>query len=120
MPQPHVPSDNRQVSLASPITDVSNSPTETMTEYIDEGSGAPATPRTNDVQQPLDRHCTDDTDEYGAVPAHASISNVNIVGTDNGSVLDLDNPEDMVTQDELAQDGPSEPTLEDMVVFGRM
>ena len=53
-----------------------------MTEYIDEGSGAPATPRNKDVQQPLDRHGTDDTDEYGAMPTHASISNVTIVGTE--------------------------------------
>ena len=51
------------------------------------------------------------------MPAHASTSNVTIVGTDKRSVLDLDNTEDMVTQDELAQAGPSEPTPEDMVVL---
>ena len=84
-----VSTENRQVSLAGPLTVVSNRPGETMTDYIDEGSGAPATPRNTDVQQPLDRHGTDDTDEYGAVPAHASASNVTIVGTTTGSVFDL-------------------------------
>ena len=37
-----------------------------------------------------------------------------------GSLLDLDPSEDMVTQDECAQAGPSEPTPEDMVVVGRI
>ena len=32
-------------------------------------------------------------------------------------MLDLDPTEDMVTPDEVAQDGSSEPTPEDMVVF---
>ena len=90
---------------------------KTMTDYIDEGSGAPATPRNTDVQQPLDRHGTDDTDEYGAVPAHASASNVTVVGTATNSVLDLDPLADMVQSDELAQDDPSEPTPDDMVTF---
>ena len=70
--QTNVSSDNQQVSLASALIVVLHSPVETMTEYIDEGSGAPATPRTKDIEQPLDRHGTDDTDEYGATPAHAS------------------------------------------------
>ena len=109
--------ENRQVSLAGTLAVMPNSPGETMTDYIDEGSGAPATPRNTDVQQPLDRHGTDDTDEYGAAPAHASASNVTIVGTATGSVLDLDPIEDMVKPDELEQDGPSEPTPEDMDAF---
>ena len=56
------------------------SPTETMTEYIDEGSGAPATHRTKrPLKQPLDKHGTDDTDEYGATPTHASTPNATMV-----------------------------------------
>ena len=86
-----VSTDNREETLPDPQTVVQTSPTETMTEYIDEGSGAPATPRTKRaVQQPLDKHGTYDTDEYGAAPAHASTSNVTMVGTEKGSVLDLD------------------------------
>ena len=81
------------------------------------GSGALATPRTKAIEQPLDRHGTDDTYEYGAAPAHASTSNVTMVGTEKGSVLDLDPREDMVTPDEDAQGGSIEPTPEDMVVF---
>ena len=81
-----VSTGNREVSLPDPQTVVQTSPTETMTEYIDEGSGAPATPRNKDVQQPLYRHGTYDTDEYGAAIAHASTSNVTIVGTDRNSV----------------------------------
>ena len=41
-----VSTDNREETLPDPQTDVQTSPTETMTTYIDEGSGAPATPRT--------------------------------------------------------------------------
>ena len=42
---------NRETSLPEPL-DEQTGQTETMTEFIDEGSGAPATPRTSDVQQP--------------------------------------------------------------------
>ena len=110
-----VSTDNRETPLPEPPSDEQTSQTETMTEFIDEGSGAPATPRTSDVQQPLDRHGTDDTDEYGTAAAHASTSNVTIVGTDKGSVLDLAPTEDMVKPDEETQ--TSEPTPEDMVAF---
>ena len=120
MPQKKLSSENRKVSLASPLTAASNSPVGTMTEYIDEGSGALATPHTKDVQQPLYRHGTDDTDEYGAVPAHASTSNVTVVGTGKGSVLNMEPTEDMVTPDELAQYGSSEPTLDDMAVLDEL
>ena len=79
-----VSTDNREETRPATQIVVQTSPTETMTEYIDEGSGAPATPRTKAaVQQPLDLHGTDDTDEYGATPTHASTSNVTMVGTEN-------------------------------------
>ena len=109
--------ENREETLPDHQRVEHTSPTATMTEYIDEGSGAPATPRNKKVQQTLDRHGTDDTDEYGATPTHASTSNVTMVGTEKGSVLNLDPREEMVTPDEDAQDGSSEPTPEDMVVF---
>ena len=69
------------------------------------------------MTQALDKHGTDDTDEYGAAPAHASTSNVTIVGTEQRSELVLDPREEMVPPDEDAQSGPREPTPEDMVVF---
>ena len=110
-----VSTDNREVSLPDPQTVVHTSPTETMTEDTDDGSGALAARHTKHVQQPLDRHGTDDTDEYGTAVAHASTSNVTIVGTDKGSVLDLAPTEDMVKPDEETQ--TNEPTPEDMVAF---
>ena len=76
-----VSTDNREETRPTTQTVVQTIPTETMTEYIDEGSGAPATPRTKALEQPLDRHGTYDTDEYGATSTHASTSNVTMVGT---------------------------------------
>ena len=64
-------------------------PIETMTDYMHEVPGALATPRNSDMQQSLDRHGTDDTDEYGATPAHSSVTHVTIVGSVKGPELDL-------------------------------
>ena len=108
-----VSTDNRETPLPEPPSDEQTSQIETMTEFIDEGSRALATPRASDVQQPLDRHGTDDTDEYGTTTAHASTSNVTIAGTDKGSVIDVAPTEDMVKPDEETQ--TSEPTPDDMV-----
>ena len=67
-----------------------------MTEYIDEGSGAPATPRSGNLQQPLDRHGTDDTDENGAVSAQSSATHVAMVGSAVGPELDLTSAPDQL------------------------
>ena len=97
------------------IADAGNSAVETMTEYIDEGSGAPATPRSGNLQQPLDRHGTDDTDENGAVSAQSSVTHVAMVGSAAGPELDLTSaPEQLKPED--TQD-VQEPTDSDRVAF---
>ena len=83
-----VSTDNREETRPTTQTVADTSQTEPMTEYIDEGSGALATPRTKRaVQQPLYKHGTYDTYEYGAAPAHASTSNVTMVGTEKDQCL---------------------------------
>ena len=67
-----------------------------MTEYIDEGSGAPATPRSGNLQQPLGRHGTDDTDENGAVSAQSSATHVATVGSAVGLEFDLTSAPDQL------------------------
>ena len=55
-------------------------------EYVDEGSGAPATPRSGTLEQPLDRHRADDIDEYGEAP-QAVAANVVMSGSVVGAEL---------------------------------
>ena len=97
------------------IADAGNSAVETMTEYMDEGSGAPATPRSGNLQQPLDRHGTDDTDENGAVSAQSSATHVTMVGPAVGPELDLTSTPDQLKLEDT-QD-VQEPTDSDRRAF---
>ena len=72
--------DTHPTVLLAPSATLQTSGTHELTEnldvYFNESSGAPLTPRSGELQQPLDRHGTDDTDEYGAAPPQASATNV--------------------------------------------
>ena len=49
---------------------------DTHEEFADALSGAPVTPRVRELEQALDRHGTNDTDEFGANPQHTTVANV--------------------------------------------
>ena len=115
-PQP--PTASAAVHQTLPVAalvDVVDSPAEALTAYIDEGPGAPATPRSSNLQQPLDRHGTEDTDENGAVSAQSSATHVAMVGSAVGPELDpTSSPDQLKLED--TQD-VQEPTDSDRVAF---
>ena len=118
------PTASAEVHEALPVSDVADSTVETVTTYIDEGSGAPATPRFGNPQQPVDRHGTDDADEHGAVLPQSADSNVAMVGSVVGAELEVTSEQvevlpALADQDpcEFAAGTVREPATEDALAF---
>ena len=121
------PTASAEVHEALPVSalaDMANSTADTMTAYAGEGSGALAKPRSGNPQQPLDRHGTDDADEYGAVPPQSADSTVAMVGSVVGAEVEVASEQvevrpalDGQKPCELAADTAREPATDDVLAF---